>query len=266
MTVRAPARPSRRRRPPDLVVSEERGVRHLHVGGEAIQSAMRLEDPFALELDYTRCMMAFLLFHAEPRRALMIGLGGGSLAKFFHRQLPKLRSHVMEYDERVIATARALFHVPADGPRLTIEHGDGVEALAPECCDLLVVDGFEDEATPAAMVSQAFFDAAWFALEEPGALVVNFMDDDPDFDRNLRRIEHAFGGAVIAFQSLRDPNIVVIGLKGAPPRIEWRELRARARVLEQHYGLPFPRYVERLRTMNRWTADELVIAPPTDTS
>ena len=43
---------------------------------EAIQSAMRLEDPFALELDYTRCMMAFLLFHPEPRRALMIGLGG----------------------------------------------------------------------------------------------------------------------------------------------------------------------------------------------
>ena len=78
------------------MVSEERGVRHLHVGGEAIQSAMRLEDPFALELDYTRCMMAFLLFHAAPRRALMIGLGGGSLAKFFHRRLPALRTRVVE--------------------------------------------------------------------------------------------------------------------------------------------------------------------------
>jgi len=254
--------PSRRNRPPDLVVSEERGVRHLHVGGEAIQSAMRLDDPFALELDYTRCMMAFLLFHPRPRRALMIGLGGGSLAKFFHRRLAGLRTHVVEYDDRVIATARALFHVPADDARLIVEHGDGVEALSPECCDLLVVDGFEDEATPAAMVSQAFFDASWWALEEPGVLVVNFMDDDPDFDRNLRRIERAFGGAVIAFQSLRDPNIVVIGLKGAPPGIEWRELRARAALLERKYGLPFPRYVERLRTMNRWTVDELLLIPP----
>ena len=254
----------RGKRRPDLVVSEERGVRHLHVGGEAIQSAMRLDDPFALELDYTRCMMAFLLFHAQPRHALMIGLGGGSLAKFFHRRLAGLRTHVVEYDERVIATARALFHVPADDARLSIEHGDGVEALAPECCDLLVVDGFEDEATPTAMVSQAFFDAAWCALEEPGVLVVNFMDDDRDFDRSLQRIERAFGGAVIAFQSLRDPNIVVIGLKAAPRRIEWRELRARARVLEQRYGLPFPRYVERLRTMNRWTTGELLIIPPPD--
>ena len=244
------------------MVSEERGVRHLHVGGEAIQSAMRLDDPFALELDYTRCMMAFLLFHAQPRRALMIGLGGGSLAKFFHRRLPGLHTHVVEYDERVIATARALFHVPADDARLSIEHGDGVEALAPECCDLLVVDGYEDESTPAAMVSQAFFDAAWCALEEPGVLVMNIMDDDRNFDRHLKRMENAFGGAVLAFQSLRDPNIVVIALKGAPAALDWNVLRARADALEKKYALPFPRYVERLRTMNRWTADALYITPP----
>jgi spermidine synthase len=250
------------RRRPDLVVSEERGVRHLHVGGEAIQSAMRLEDPFALELDYTRCMMAFLLFHPEPRRALMIGLGGGSLAKFFHRRLPGLRTHVVEYDERVIATARALFHVPADDARLKIEHGDGAEALAPECCDLLVVDGFEDEATPSALVSQDFFDAAWCALQEPGVLVMNVMDDDRDLDRHLQRLERSFGGAVLAFQSLRDPNIVVLALKGAPRAIAWRELRARAAGLEGRYGLPFPRYVERLRSMNRWTGSELLLVPP----
>ena len=256
----------RKAKRPDLVVSEERGVRHLHVGGEAIQSAMRLEDPFALELDYTSCMMAFLLFHPQPRRALMIGLGGGSLAKFFHRRFTGLRTHVLEYDERVIATARALFHVPADDARLIVEHGDGVQALSPECCDLLVVDGYEDEATPAAMVSQAFFDAAWWALEETGALVVNFMDDDPNFDRNLQRVERAFGGAVIAFQALRDPNIVVIGLKGAPASLEWNVLRARAAALEKRYGLPFPRYVERLRTMNRWTTDELLIIPPPEGS
>ena len=246
---------------PPLVISEERGVRHLHVGGEAIQSAMRLEDPFALELDYTRCMMAFLLFHPEPRRALMIGLGGGSLAKFFHRRLAGLRTHIVEYDERVIATARSLFQVPADDARLTIEHGDGVQALAPECCDLLVVDGFEDESMPEAMVSQAFFDAAWCALEEPGVLVMNFMDDARDFDRNLQRLEHAFGGAVLCMHALNDPNIVALGLKGAPAAVGWDALRTRAGGLERRYGLPFGRYVSALRRMNRFDARELHLAP-----
>ncbi len=248
--------------PPGVHFSEASGLRHLHVGGSAIQSAMRLDAPDELALAYTRAMMGCLLFRPDPRDLLMIGLGGGSLAKFFHRRIPRLRTHVVEYDDRVIATARALFHVPPDDARLTIEHGDGVEALAPECCDLLVVDGFEDESTPAAMVSQAFFDAAWCALEESGVLVANFMDDDRDFDRNLRRMENAFGGAVLAFHSLRDPNIVVIGLKGASPAIGWRELRSRAVALERGYDLPFPRYVERLRTMNRWTTDELLIIPP----
>jgi spermidine synthase len=246
---------------PALTVSEARGVRELHVGGEAIQSAMRLDDPFALELDYTRCMMSFLLFHPEPRRALMIGLGGGSLAKFFHRRLPRLRTRVLELDERVIATARALFHLPPDDARLKVEHGDGIDALAPECCDLLVVDGFEDETTPAALVSQAFFDAAWCALEDSGVLVMNFMDDDRDFDRNLRRLENAFAGSVLCLPALRDPNIIVLALKGAPPAVPWRDLREDAERLEVRYGLPFPRYVERLRRMNSWNAAALRLQP-----
>jgi spermidine synthase len=205
--------------------------------------------------------MAFLLFHPAPRRALMIGLGGGSLAKFFHRRLPALRTRVVEYDERVIATARSLFHVPADDARFAVEHGDGVEALSPECCDLLVVDGFEDEAASPALVSQSFFDAAAAALESPGAMVMNLMDDDKDLDRHLRRMERAFSGAVLAFKALRDPNIVVIATKGAPREIAWRELRGRAVGLEKKYGLPFPRYVERLRSMNDWSIEALRIAP-----
>ena len=76
-----------KKRAPTIAVSDARGYRSLHVGGEAIQSTMKLGDPYALALDYTRCMMAFLLFHPQPREALMIGLGGGSLAKFFHKRL-----------------------------------------------------------------------------------------------------------------------------------------------------------------------------------
>jgi len=87
------------------------------------------------------------------------------------------------------------------------------------------------------------------------------MDDDRDLDRHLRRIERAFGGAVLAFKALRDPNIVVLALKGAPAEIEWRALRSTAAHLEKKYGLPFPRYVEKLRAMNRWSAQALQIAP-----
>lgn len=246
-----------------LSVSEARGVRTLHVGGEAIQSAMRLDDPYALELDYTRCMMAFLLFHPEPREILMIGLGGGSLAKFVHRRLPAARTRAVELDERIVTVARSLFHLPPDDARLTVEIGDGAEALAPECADVLMVDGFDDEALPAALVSQAFFDAAWGALREPGVLVLNLMSDDPQLDRTLQRLESAFGGAVVCLPALSDPNVIAFALKGAPSAIAWQTLRTRAEHLQARYGLPFARYVSALRRMNPCNATGLtVIAAP----
>jgi len=248
-------------RKPSIAVSEARGLRTLHVGGEAIQSSMRLEDPFALALDYTRCMMAFLLFHPEPRQALMIGLGGGSLAKFFFRNLKKTKVKAIELDPRVVAAAREHFSLPPDGPRLAVEIGDGVEALAPECCDVLIVDAFEDELHVPRLASREFYDGAFLALEEPGALVVNFMNDDPKLDLTLQRLERAFGGAVLAMPALYDPNILVFALKGARKAIAWRELRERAAALESRLGLPFSRYVPRLRTMNRWNASELIISP-----
>jgi spermidine synthase len=250
-----------KKRPPSVAVSDARGVRTLHVGGEAIQSAMRLGDPFSLALDYTRCMMGFLLFHPEPRSVLMIGLGGGSLPKFFHRHLKKTAVRVVELDPRIVAAARTQFSLPPDDARLTVEIGDGAQALAPECCDVLVIDAFHDEEHVPQFASQAFYDAAFLALGERGALVVNFMDDDRNLDANLQRIEAAFGGAVVAMKALYDPNVIAFALKGAPRSVEWAELRRRAERLESELGLPFPRYLSRLRGMNRWTARELIIVP-----
>src|SRR5205814_8924110 len=105
---------SRGKRKPTIAVSDSRGVRTLHVGGEAIQSAMRIDDPHALALDYTRCMMAFLLFHPEPREALMIGLGGASLPTFSHKTIRKSKVRVVEVDPRVVAAARAHLELPPD--------------------------------------------------------------------------------------------------------------------------------------------------------
>ena len=58
-------------------VSERAGVRYLHFSSDWVQGAMRIQRPNALELPYTREMMAGLLLREPPwpREALLIGLG-----------------------------------------------------------------------------------------------------------------------------------------------------------------------------------------------
>jgi spermidine synthase len=166
---------------------------------------------------------------------------------------------VVELDPRIVVTARTHFALPPDGERLRVEIGDGAEALSPECCDVLVVDAYHDEAHVPALATAEFYDAAFLALEPRGMLVVNFMDDDPRFDQYLQRLESAFGGAVIAMRALYDPNIVAFALKGMPASLECDELRRRAAALESRLGLPFTRYVKRLRSMNSSDGRHLVL-------
>lgn len=250
----------------EVVVSEEDGVRSLHLGGEHIQSAMRIDAPDDLELDYTRTMMAFLLFHPRPRDCLMVGLGGGSIPKFIYRRLPGVRTRVVELNPAVITAARSLFNVPEDCSRLRVELGDGARAVheANASCDLLFVDGFVDGAQVPDLVSEEFYAAAYRALRATGVLVVNFFGHDRRFDRYLKRIEAAFSGCVVCLEAREDGNVIVFALKGAPESITWDELRRCAAKLEQRLGLPFERCVPGLRKMNRWTRSALMLSPGPD--
>lgn len=238
-------------------------MRFLHLGGDHIQSAMRIDAPDDLELDYTRTMMAFLLFHPRPRDCLMVGLGGGSIPKFIYRRLPGVRMRVMELNPAVVTAARSLFGVPKDCARLRIEIGDGARVVheMEAGCDLLFVDGFDDGAQVPALVSDEFYAATWRALRARGVLVVNFFGHDRKLDRYLKRIEAAFGESVVCLNAVDDGNVIVFALKGAPPAMTWEDLKRAALRLEDRLGLPFTRYVPGLRKMNRWTRKELLLAP-----
>src|SRR5258708_39115928 len=88
-----------------IEIVEEDGVRVLQIGGNAIQSAMRLDAPDRIELDYVRAMMAFLLFPPDPRDVLLVGLGGGSVARFIPHCIAKTRGSVLPVEPRLATVA-----------------------------------------------------------------------------------------------------------------------------------------------------------------
>jgi len=242
-------------------VSEQDGLRSLHLGSTTVQSTMRIDDPVELVLSYTRAMMGFLLFHPRPRRIAMIGLGGGSLAKFAHHWIPESRIVVVENSMQVIAAARSYFEVPADDERFTVIHGDGAEHVRdhPDSCDVLMVDGYDSESQVEELATESFYADAQAALERDGVLVVNLWSSDRRFDTYLQRIERTFDSRVVCLPAERRGNVAVFGFRRSPEATTWEALKTRAKQLEKAYGLEFQRFVPRLKEMNPHTDKRLII-------
>ncbi|MFA6179963.1 MAG: polyamine aminopropyltransferase [Candidatus Methylopumilus sp.] len=242
-------------------VSETDGVRSLYLGSETVQSAMRVKAPYELELTYSRGMMMFLLFAGNARRVLMVGLGGGSVAKYIHHYLPELHTRVVEINPKVIQIARSHFYLQEDDERLEVIQDDGVAYLQqnPGTADVLLLDVFDSQGVPPDLYNQAFFDTCAESLTLDGMMAVNLWGSDKNFDVYLQRIEQSFSQRVLVLRTGRPGNIVVFGFKRLPKDLRWASLRERAKQLEQHHKVEFLEFVEKLREHNPNTNHRLLL-------
>jgi spermidine synthase len=222
-------------------------VRRLYFTLRYLQSEMRLKAPQALELAYTRKMMAFLLFHPNPKRILLVGLGGGSLAKFCHRQLPRARITAIEIDPTVIAMGEQ-FGVAADD-RLAIYQADAAEFLPTQQADtdVLLLDAFDRNGIAPSLSSPAFFEAARRCLRPKGLLVANLAGSEDNWRPHLAMLRDAFDERVILVRVAGDDNHIAFASTdpGFPPH--WSLLDKTAQGLQRRHGLDYPEFLRKLK-------------------
>lgn len=223
-------------------ISEEAGVRYLHFGSPWIQGAMRIARPWHLELDYTREMMASLLMREEahfPRKVLLIGLGAASLTKFLYRNCPLAKLTVVEIEPRVVAVARQFFKLPEDPLRLNIVIGDGARFVAEtnKSYDLILVDGFDEDARPGELDTLPFYQMCRARLSGNGILAVNLLGRSRGYSASLRRLREAFDTRAFAFPSCDSGNVIALAATGHPVHIPLDDLKEHARRLKDNTSL-----------------------------
>lgn len=251
-------------------IVDDSGIRNLFFTIDAIQSSMRLDDPRALISAYTRKMMAFLLFNPAPRHILMIGLGGGSLAKFCHCHLPDTRVSVVEISAEVIAL-RDEFVIPPDDERLEIIHDDGAAFLGKTDLqpDVILVDAFDQSGVSRSLASPDFYEQARRCLSPGGVLVMNLSGEKCRYAAHIEGLRAAFPGVIRLVPVEGEDNVLLFAFGSGDladlPDVLWR----RAALLEQGLGLQFCRYLERLRggsvidaRSGRGTSESPVMAQP----
>lgn len=237
-------------------ISEEAGVRYLHFGSDWVQGAMRIRKPNALELAYTREMMAGLLLRDGladdagrwPRDVLIIGLGAASLAKFVYHNCPQARIKVVEIAPQVVAAARQFFKLPAEDARFSIHVGCGAQYVLENDrhFDYVLVDGFDRNARAGALDTLPFYQAVRSRLSDHGLMAVNLFGRSRGYKASLERIIAAFDDRALAFPSCDSGNVVAFGATGEGVERPITELRERAAALKAATGLDLLATVTRL--------------------
>ena len=238
---------------PEATISEQGGVRYLHLDTPWIQGAMRIRKPLKLELEYIQRMMAWLLLR-EPdtlcgTRCLQLGLGAAALTKFCHSEL-RLPTTAVELNPQVIQVCRSWFHLPDDDERLQVIQADADRYVRDDAhiasADALCIDLYDHEAASPALDDEAFYQACWRLLDDGGVMTVNLFGREASFERSARRIAVAFGEDHVAvFKPTSDGNTIVLAWKGF--EMPSREVLAqRAETLETRFALPARKWVKLL--------------------
>lgn len=236
-----------------LEVIDLDGVRSLYFGTRACQTSMSLADPAALTLAYTRSMLAALMFQPAPERILLIGLGGGSLARFLLRHFPNAEITCIETRASVVELARTHFHLPTQ-ERLTVHIGDGADFLAScpgHAFDLILIDAFDSVGVHPSVCTPEFHAAARRALAPGGVMSMNlWITRGRSYEALLKNIAAGFGGQILRLPVEQRANLIALGLDRPRTRQDLKELREPAQSLALRYGLEFPRLLRSLQHHN----------------
>lgn len=248
--------------PYELQISEQAGVRNLHFGSDWIQGSMRIRRPFALELAYTREMMACLLLRPDtswPRSALLIGLGAGSLAKYLYRYLPQTHITAVEIDARVLPMARQHFALPDDPQRLKVVIADAADYIdqSGRKFDAIFVDGYGPDGQVVALDTPEFYAACRARLSAQGLLISNLLSRSRGYAASAERIDAAFLRRSVVFPSLDSGNAVAFAACGEAVDVNLAEMRTQALDLKLKTGLDLRPTITRLQLVQSLPAGRL---------
>lgn len=229
-------------------VIEEDDSRALYFSRTLTQSGMRLSDPVALQFDYTQKMMSVLLFVQQPQHILMLGLGGGSLAKFCYHYLPTTCITVLEIDPDILAF-REQFMLPPDDARMRVLLGDAADYLrnCHENPDVVMIDAFDRDGFSASICTRAFYADVRERLVTQGVMVANMVGPKDERATHLDMIDSVFGGNVIMMPIENDGNYLVFAFRDSAFEPRWRWIENQTKAMRARFGLDFPKFASKLK-------------------
>ena len=156
----------------DVVTLWSEGVR---------QTAISTGSPLPL-IESSRNMLLALAFSPRPRRALILGLGGGSVVRMLLAAAPDLVIDAVEIDPAMAAVARRHFGLRPSS-RLRLALGDATDFAMERTGEgeygLVLVDPYLGDRFATGLTADSALERLRGGLTPEGVLVMNFFSGQP---------------------------------------------------------------------------------------
>ncbi len=141
------------------------------------QSCFLKSQPQQLVFNYTKLLMTSLLMMPEPKRILIVGLGGGTMSNTLAQIYPQSQIDNIEIDHAVIKVARDYFGFFENNQIKTYNQDGRIyikrALLKKQQYDWIILDAFNGDYIPEHLMTKEFLQEAKALLSKNGILSAN---------------------------------------------------------------------------------------------
>jgi len=195
------------------------------------QTCLDRNAPQKMVFPYAKMMMMSLLMVPEPKRILIVGLGGGTLPVALNELYPQAQIDSVEIDPAVKTVAETYFGFRENENMRVILKDARVftkRALAAgDTYDLIMLDAFNGDYIPEHLLTQEYLEETRGLLSEGGVVAANTFAISRLYDHESTTYREVFGN----FYNIRSrisANRVILATTGDLPAPETLAAKARS--------------------------------------
>jgi len=244
----------------NIYVSEMNGIRCMRFtkyfregGGGQAQSCVGLENMKRLHFQYNRALMSALFFKPDPKKILIVGLGGGSLSSAISKILPDTQIDVVEIDPAVTRMAEKYFFFKKSD-KLHVHEVDGrvfVKRAAQrhEKFDIVILDAFNGEYIPEHMLTVEYLNEVKSVISDGGVMAANTFSNSKLYNSESVTYNKAFGD----FINMKFSNRIVLWRNGGLPTVQQLEEVSKSFIEAfKPLGINIPALLEHMHYEKDW--------------
>lgn len=156
-----------------ISVSENDNYRWMTID-DAVQTVQCKQQPHRPLLPHLNALLLVLCYQPSPQNILELGLGGGSLPRFFNYHFPRSKIISIENNPAVVSQFNKWFSDSLTTHDIVIaDASQKISAYKQQ--DLIVVDLFSKNGSPDFVSTLPFYQDCVNALSTSGVLAINFI-------------------------------------------------------------------------------------------